>query len=197
MPGLLNWFSTIGWDGINSLFGAIAITLLIPALPFWLALLIIVACQAALGIFGYEAIHQFEKWGAVALGIMFVILTISIVGKADTSLADGFSGADQIGAFIAYVAIVASFVLAWSLYASDYCRYLPVDTLAVEGLLVHAAGHGPGVRLARDPRAARRRPGHRRRIERHDLRHPRRLREHHRDARRWSRSPSGRSPSTR
>ncbi len=33
LPGLLNWFSTIGWDGINSLFGALAITLIIPADP--------------------------------------------------------------------------------------------------------------------------------------------------------------------
>jgi NCS1 family nucleobase:cation symporter-1 len=89
---------------------------------------VIVACQGALGIFGYEAIHQFEKWAAIALGIMFVILTVSIAGKADTSLTDGFEGLDQVGAFIAYVAIVASFVLAWSLYASDYSRYLPVDT---------------------------------------------------------------------
>ena len=128
VPGLLNWFSTIGWDGINSLFGALAITLLIPAIPFWLALVVIVACQGALGIFGYEAIHQFEKWGAIALAIMFLILTVSIAGKADTSLTDGFSGLDQVGAFIAYVAIVASFVLAWCLYASDYSRYLPVET---------------------------------------------------------------------
>jgi NCS1 family nucleobase:cation symporter-1 len=127
VPGLLNWISTIGWDGINSLFGAIALTLLIPALPFPIALLIIVICQGALGIFGYEAIHLFEKWGAVALGIMFLILTISIFGQADTSIADGFSGLDQVGAFVAYVAIVASFVLAWSLYASDYSRYLPAD----------------------------------------------------------------------
>ena len=130
VPGLLNWISTIGWDGINSLFGAFAITLLIPALPFPVALLIIVVCQGVLGIFGYEAIHQFEKWGAIALGIMFVILTISIIGQADTSLTDGFSGLDQVGAFIAYVAIVASFVLAWTLYASDYSRYLPASTSA-------------------------------------------------------------------
>jgi NCS1 family nucleobase:cation symporter-1 len=128
VPGLLNWISTIGWDGINSLFGAIALTLLIPGLPFWLALIVIVLCQGALGVFGYEAIHLFEKWGAVALGIMFVILTISIFGQAGTSLSDGFSGLDEIGAFIAYVAIVASFVLAWSLYASDYSRYLPAST---------------------------------------------------------------------
>src|SRR5437867_6012890 len=128
LPGLLNWLSTIGWDGINSVFGAIAITILIPALPFWVALLIIIAVQALLGIVGYEAIHTFEKWMAVVLGVMFVILTISIFGQADTSLTDGFAGAGQIGAVIAYVAIVASFVLAWSLYASDYSRYLPPTT---------------------------------------------------------------------
>jgi NCS1 family nucleobase:cation symporter-1 len=65
---------------------------------------------------------------AIVLGAMFVVLTISIFGQGDTSLKDGLSGVDQIGAFIAYVAIVASFVLAWSLYASDYSRYLPADT---------------------------------------------------------------------
>src|SRR3954469_5666880 len=127
VPGLLNWLSTIGWDGINRVFGAIAITFLIPVLPFWGALLIIIAVQALLGIVGYEAIHTFEKWMAIVLGIMFVVLTVSILGRADTSLADGFAGADQIGAFIGYVAIVASFVLAWSLYASDYSRYLPAN----------------------------------------------------------------------
>jgi NCS1 family nucleobase:cation symporter-1 len=127
LPGMLNWLSTIGWDGINSLFGAYALTILIPGLPFVVGLLFIVLCQAALGIFGYEAIHTFEKWGAILLGAMFLILSISILGQSDTSLTDGFSGADQIGAFLAMVAIVAGFVLAWALYASDYSRYLPVD----------------------------------------------------------------------
>jgi NCS1 family nucleobase:cation symporter-1 len=128
VPGLLNWLSTIGWDGINSLFGAYALTILIPGLPFVVGLLVIVLCQGILGIVGYEAIHTFEKWAALVLGAMFVVLTIAILGKADTSLTDGFSGADQLGAFIAMVAIVASFVLAWALYASDYSRYLPSDT---------------------------------------------------------------------
>ncbi len=127
VPGLLNWVSTIGWDGINSLFGAYALNILL-GVPFIGGLVIIVLCQGALGIFGHEAIHLFEKWGAIVLGAMFVVLTIVILGKADTSLTDGFTGADQIGAFVAMVAIVASFVLAWSLYASDYSRYLRSDT---------------------------------------------------------------------
>jgi len=128
VPGILNWISCIGWDGINSLFGAYAVTILIPAVPFWLALLVIVIAQGALGVLGYEAIHQFERYASVALAVMFVVLTIGVLGKGTTSLTDGMAGLDQVGAFLAYVAIVASFVLAWALYASDYTRYLPRDT---------------------------------------------------------------------
>jgi NCS1 family nucleobase:cation symporter-1 len=129
LPGLLNWLSCIGWDGINSVFGAAAISIL-TGLPFIVSLLVIVICQAALGILGYEAIHTFEKYMAIVLGAMFVVLTIAIAGQAGTGVArtDAVSGADQIGSFILYSTIIASFVLAWALYASDYTRYLPETT---------------------------------------------------------------------
>jgi nucleobase:cation symporter-1, NCS1 family len=129
LPGLLNWLSCIGWDGINSVFGAAAISVL-TGLPFIVSLLVIVICQGILGILGYEAIHTFEKYMAIVLGAMFVVLTIAIAGQAGTGIArtDAVSGADQIGSFILYSTIIASFVLAWALYASDYTRYLPETT---------------------------------------------------------------------
>jgi nucleobase:cation symporter-1, NCS1 family len=129
VPGLLNWVSCIGWDGINSVFGAAAISIL-TGLPFIVSLLVIVVCQGALGILGYEAIQTFEKYMAIVLGAMFVVLTIAILGQAGTGVArtDAVSGADQIGSFILYSTIIASFVLAWALYASDYTRYLPEAT---------------------------------------------------------------------
>ncbi len=129
VPGLLNWVSCIGWDGINSVFGAAAISIL-TGLPFVVSLIVIVICQGLLGILGYEAIHTFEKYMALVLGAMFVILTIAIAGQASTGLArtDAASGADQIGAFVLYSTIIASFVLAWALYASDYTRYLAENT---------------------------------------------------------------------
>ena len=129
LPGALNWLSCIGWDGINSVFGATAVTVLIPAVPFWLALVAIVLAQGALGVVGYEGIHQFEKYGAIVLGALFAVLTVVIVGKAGTGIAraDGFTGLDQFGAFVLFSSITASFVLAWALYASDYSRYLPED----------------------------------------------------------------------
>jgi len=130
VPGLLNWLSCIGWDGINSVFGAAAITIL-TGLPFVASLLIIVVCQGLLGILGYEAIHTFEKYMAIVLGAMFLVLTIAIAGQASAGLSRGDSvagGLDQIGAFILYSTIIASFVLAWALYASDYTRYLAPST---------------------------------------------------------------------
>jgi NCS1 family nucleobase:cation symporter-1 len=129
LPGLLNWVSCIGWDGINSVFGAAAISILTD-LPFVISLLIIVIFQGILGILGYEAIQTFEKWMALVLGAMFVVLTIAIVGQAGagTGLADQVSGLDQLGSFILFSTIIASFVLAWALYASDYTRYLPAES---------------------------------------------------------------------
>jgi NCS1 family nucleobase:cation symporter-1 len=128
VPGLLNWVSCIGWDGINSVFGAAAISIL-TGLPFVVSLIIIVIFQGLLGILGYEAIHTFEKWMAIVLGAMFVVLTVAIAGQAGAGLglADQVSGLDQVGSFILFSTIIASFVLAWALYASDYTRYLPVD----------------------------------------------------------------------
>ena len=128
VPGLLNWISCIGWDGINSVFGAAALALL-TGVPFIAALVVIVIAQGALGVVGYEAIHTFEKWGAVALAIMFAVVTFGIFGNASgVSRTDGMSGLDSLGAFVTYAAIAAGFVLAWGLYASDYTRYLPSTT---------------------------------------------------------------------
>jgi NCS1 family nucleobase:cation symporter-1 len=64
---------------------------------------------------------------AIVLGVMFVVLSVAIAGQASTGRTDGFTGLDQVGAFILFAAIAASFVLAWGLYASDYSRYLSVD----------------------------------------------------------------------
>jgi NCS1 family nucleobase:cation symporter-1 len=128
VPGLLNWLSCIGWDGINSVFGAAALSIL-TGLDFVIALVILVVIQAALSIVGHEAIHLFEKWMAIVLAIMFAVLTVAIAGKAEVGLArtDGFTDLDQVGAFVLYASITASFVIAWGLYASDYSRYLPVN----------------------------------------------------------------------
>ena len=126
VPGMINWVSTIAWDAINAFFGAYAIDVLTGgAVPFPVGLLIVVVCQAGLSVVGYEAIHTFEKYAAIGLAILFAIVTISLLPKADF----GFSGsAESLGTFVLMTTIVGSFNLGWALYASDYSRYLPKAT---------------------------------------------------------------------
>src|SRR5262249_23306809 len=83
-PGLLMWLSTIAWDAINGIFGAQALQLLFHV-RFWLGLLIILALQGVIGVFGYEVLHTYQKWMSVVLGVMFVILTVKIASVGDFS----------------------------------------------------------------------------------------------------------------
>src|SRR5439155_439430 len=84
-----------------------------------------VGTLAALSIVGYEAIHTFERFAAIGLAILFAIVTIAVLPKANFGLANG--DAAGIGTFILMTTIAGSFNLAWALYASDYTRYLPRD----------------------------------------------------------------------
>ena len=126
IPGAINWLSTIAWDAINAFFGAYALDALTGgAIPFPVGLAIVIVLQAALSIVGYEAIHTFEKYAAIGLAILFAIVTIAMLPKANFSLA---GSSETVGIFILATTIVGSFNLAWALYASDYTRYLPAST---------------------------------------------------------------------
>ena len=84
VPGLINWVSTIAWDAINAFFGAYAIQVLTGgAVPFRIGLLIVVVCQAGLSVVGYEAIHTFEKYAAIGLAILFAVVTVALLPKAN------------------------------------------------------------------------------------------------------------------
>ena len=127
IPGLLQWVSTIAWDAINAIFGAEALHILIHV-PFWLGLAIVLVLQGVLGLFGYEIMHTFEKWMSIVLGVMFVVITIKIIGIGNFHAAATTHGADLGGGFLLMLTISASFVIAWAAYASDYSRYMKPDT---------------------------------------------------------------------
>src|SRR5439155_7314083 len=125
VPAGINWLATIAWDAINSIFGASAVVVLTGgAVPFPAALVVVVILQAGLGVLGYEWIHTFEKYASVVLGILFVIVTVAALPKANFALADQ-AGVASLGSFVLMTTIVTGFVLGWAVYASDYSRYLP------------------------------------------------------------------------
>jgi len=97
VPGLLMWLSTIAWDALNAIFGAAAIHLLIHV-PFWIGLLIVLAMQGVLGVFGYEVMQTFEQWGSIVLGLMFVAITVKIAQIGNFHSAATVHGGPKVGA---------------------------------------------------------------------------------------------------
>ena len=123
LPGGVNWLNQIAWDGVNGLFGAEAAAILFH-IPFWVGLVIVIVAQGVVATLGYEVIHTFEKWMSAVLFVIFAVLTFKVVHVGTTNLPAVVHGGAAVGSFILLVTIVASFILAWTVYASDYTRYM-------------------------------------------------------------------------
>jgi nucleobase:cation symporter-1, NCS1 family len=127
VPGLVTWISLIFFDGLNAVFGGAALNILL-GVPFWIGVTIIVVPQILLSLVGYEAIHQFERWMSIVLGVLFIVIAIKLTGVGTWGNGPPPHTRHLVGTFFAMVALVTSVNITWLLYASDYTRYLPPST---------------------------------------------------------------------
>ncbi len=125
---LANWISTVGWFTVNIILGGYALQLAF-GLPFYVAAAIMVVVDVTLATYGHDIIHTFERVMSVVLGLMFGAMTVLAYFKMGTN----FSAYQATSSFDLYfwalvVAVVFSYLMSWSPYASDYSRYLPRTT---------------------------------------------------------------------
>ncbi|PSR34737.1 MAG: allantoin permease [Sulfobacillus benefaciens] len=127
LPALLNYVSTIGWFSVNNILGSFGLRVLWPHLPFYQAALILVFIQGLIAIYGHNLIHAYERIMSVVLGILFLVVTISLIGRP--SLGSYHPAVHNPWVLFAImVAAAFSYVGSWGPYASDYSRYLPSQT---------------------------------------------------------------------
>ena len=124
---VIQWLSSIAWDGLVGLFGGQALAAL-TGLPFWLSALIVLATQGTVGAFGYELIHRLQAVMSVLLFVTFATFAVRLIGEHAVITPPTLSGAEFAGAFALEVTIAVSLAISWASYASDYSRYLPPQT---------------------------------------------------------------------
>jgi NCS1 family nucleobase:cation symporter-1 len=128
LPAIVQWLSSIAWDGLVGLFGGEALSTLLH-IPFWAGVLIVLALQGAVGIFGYELIHRVEAVMTVVLVITFAVLTIKLLsGNHQIVTPPTVHHGALVGSFVLEVTVALSLAISWASYASDYSRYLPPST---------------------------------------------------------------------
>lgn len=127
LPAALQWLSSIAWDALVGLFGGEALAVLLD-IPFWTAVLIVLAVQGVVGFFGYELIHRLQAVLTVVLFVTFVVFAVKLVGGHEVITPASVSGADLAGAFVLEITIAFSLAVSWASYAADFSRYLPADS---------------------------------------------------------------------
>ena len=155
---VIQWLSAIAWDGLVGLFGGEALAALL-GIPFWVAVLIVLAAQGAVGVFGYEVIHRVQAVMTVVLTLTFAVFTVRLLSGHHVITPPTLGGADLAGAFVMEVTIALSLGISWASYASDYSRYLPARSsraavfgytfagLALAYIAVQAIGIAAGAML--------------------------------------------------
>ncbi len=128
LPAILNYITNFGWQGFNNVFGVAAIHQLF-GVPLWVGVIACFAGQAGLALLGYEAVHLFAKIVSGVMMVLFVLLTVKILGGAGTTaIAATVHGPDLTGmVLLTFIAIISN-SFSWAPYASDYSRYLPANT---------------------------------------------------------------------
>lgn len=131
VPGVLQWGSSIAWDALVGLFGGEALATLL-GIPFWIAVLVVLAVQGVVGFFGYELIHRLQAVLTVILFVTFVVFAAKLVSGHDVVSPATVHGADLVGAFVFEVTIALSLAISWASYAADFSRYLPANSPRVQ-----------------------------------------------------------------
>lgn len=127
VPALLQWLSSIAWDGLVGLFGGEALSVLL-GIPFWAAVAIVLALQGAVGFFGYEVIHRMQAVLTVVLFVTFAVFAVKLVAGHSVVTPPSTHGADLAGAFVLEITIALSLAISWASYAADFSRYLPATS---------------------------------------------------------------------
>ncbi|HEU4807262.1 MAG TPA: cytosine permease, partial [Homoserinimonas sp.] len=125
LPIALAAFLYLGFFATTAVIGGQALSAAAPGVNLPIAIIVVSVLSLVLSLIGYKAIHVAAKWAMWPLAIAVVIVTVASLahGGLEVSVA-GF----QPGPFLTAFGLVATFLLTYAPYVSDYSRYLPVDT---------------------------------------------------------------------
>jgi purine-cytosine permease-like protein len=88
-------------------------------------MLVFALASVSLAVIGYDLIHLAQRWIAYVLIAALLVFTVAVLAKVDLPPAQVNWGDFRAVPFLAQFFAAASYQIAWSIYVSDYSRYLP------------------------------------------------------------------------
>jgi NCS1 family nucleobase:cation symporter-1 len=113
----------VGYNAFNQILAGQSLHLLTGAEPR-VGFLAFSAVAAVLAVVGYDWIHAAQRVLAAVLILALAIYSIGVVFVADPMVFGG-GGGFRMNPFLTQFFAAAAYQLSWSIYVSDYSRYLP------------------------------------------------------------------------
>lgn len=116
----------IGFNAFNQILAAQTVLSLYGGDPA-ITMLVFTVLSVSVAAIGYDLIHLAQRWVAYLLIAALLIFTVAVLARAQLPARElalrGFLPVPFLAQFFA----AASYQISWSIYVSDYSRYLPRD----------------------------------------------------------------------
>jgi NCS1 family nucleobase:cation symporter-1 len=116
----------VGFNAFNQILAAQTVHSLFGGDPT-ATMLIFALLSVSLAIVGYDLIHLAQRWIAYLLIAALLVFTLAVLLKAHLPAQQMQLRGFRAVPFLAQFFAAASYQIAWSIYVSDYSRYLPRD----------------------------------------------------------------------
>ena len=131
LPAIFAFLAGVGWFSIDNIFGAQALSLLIHV-PYAAALAVTLGASIVIAIYGYNAIHVFERFAGGAMLVGFAIIAYVVFSHAHLNAPFDphapFAMGGEIGGIAFSASLAFAYSIGWTPCASDYARYLPQNS---------------------------------------------------------------------
>jgi len=128
LGALLVWgvalIAYIGFNAFNQILAAQTVHALygLESMP---TMLVFTLLSVSLAVIGYDLIHLAQRWIAYVLICALLVFTAAVLARSPLPDAALHWRDFRAVAFLAQFFAAASYQIAWSIYVSDYSRYLP------------------------------------------------------------------------
>jgi len=130
LGALLVWgvalIAYIGFNAFNQVLAAQTMTSLYGSEPR-VTIVVFSLLSVALAAVGYDLIHLAQRWVAYVVIAALLVFTVAAALRLQLPAQEAVLGTFPAVAFIAQFFAAASYQISWSIYVSDYSRYLPRD----------------------------------------------------------------------
>jgi NCS1 family nucleobase:cation symporter-1 len=116
----------IGFNAFNQILAAQTVVSLYGGDPT-LIMLVFTLLSVSLAVIGYDLIHLAQRWVAYVLIAALLVFTVAVLARLHLPPQEIALRDFRTVPFLTQFFAAASYQIAWSIYVSDYSRYLPRD----------------------------------------------------------------------